>query len=377
MIQILLMIAIIFLSILMIVTVFNILTGPRLSKAPYSGRTPKVSLLIPARDEAHNIDRCLTDLIGQDYPDYEIIVLDDHSKDNTADIVRGYANQYHHVKLLAGKSLPSGWTGKNWACQQLSEAAGGGFFIFTDADNRYATNAIKNTMGWMQKLNLGFLSAFPQQFTGTLMEKLVIPVIDIFVYGTLPLWMTYYLRSPLFAAANGQWLAFTREAYHRIGGHQGVRNQVVEDVEISRLVKRSGIKMLTTAGTGVVFGRMYRNAKEVVDGFTKNLFGLTGFHQLLFWNIIFAVSIAFIMPYLLVAIPATQYAAIAVSMNVLLRGLLAIRYKHPFWISIAFHPVATAVIIFIGIKSFISVMRGSVHWKGRQIKVLEAKSGAQ
>ncbi|NIS38778.1 glycosyltransferase, partial [Candidatus Saccharibacteria bacterium] len=209
-----------------------------------------MSLLIPARDEAHNIDRCLTDLIGQDYPDYEIIVLDDHSKDNTADIVRGYANQYHHVKLLAGKSLPSGWTGKNWACQQLSEAAGGGFFIFTDADNRYATNAIKNTMGWMQKLNLGFLSAFPQQFTGTLMEKLVIPVIDIFVYGTLPLWMTYYLRSPLFAAANGQWLAFTREAYHRIGGHQGVRNQVVEDVEISRLVKRSGIKMLTTAGTG-------------------------------------------------------------------------------------------------------------------------------
>lgn len=349
----------------------NAVAGPMLMRRPGGDvPAPRVSILIPARDEARNIPALLDGLCRQDYPDLEILILDDHSRDGTGEAVAAVAASDSRVRLLQGGPLPPGWTGKNWACQQLAEAARGDMLIFTDADNRHAPHAVSNTVAWMQRHRLGFLSAFPQQETGTLAERLAVPAVDLFVYAALPLWSTLLVPSPLFAAANGQWIAMTREAWMRIGGHQSVRGKVVEDVELSRRAKRLGIRTLLTAGTGAVYCRMYRNAGEVWDGFTKNLFGITGNRPLAFWLVMAAMAVAFILPYPALLVPGLAVpAGIAVALNLAMRAVLAIRFRHPLWVSVLLHPVGIGYIMVIAINSYIQTRRGRVRWKGREIAV--------
>lgn len=367
-IMIFLYISIALLGIYLAVTLFNIFAGPSLLKAPRRELTPKVSLLIPARNEERNIKNCLSGLVAQDYPDLEIIVLNDQSTDSTGEIVQQFARQYPYVKYMAGEALPEGWVGKNWACHQISRQASGEILIFTDADTLHSPDAVSKTVAWIERLQLGLFSTFPQQITKTLAEKLVIPMVDIFVHSSLPLWLAYHTRSPLFAAANGQWIAFTRTAYESMGGHAAVRNQVVEDVELSRLTKRRGFKTLVTPGTGVVFCRMYHSTAEVWEGLTKNLFGITGYNYFAFASVIFILLTAFLLPYAVILFPAfTKPAIAALGMNFLLRGLLAVRYKHPFWSSVLLHPIGVLFTIVIATNSFARTLKGTVFWKGREI----------
>ena len=359
-----------FLLFLLAVTVLNACTAPMLRRAPSAERTPRVSVLVPARDEERNIQGCLEGLLSQNYSDFEIVVLDDNSQDSTRELVRGVCERDSRVRLVEGDPLPEGWLGKNWACHQLSHEATGEILIFTDADNRHAPEAVANTVGWMDRLGLGLFSAFPQQITLGAAEQLAVPIVDMFVYSGLPLWLTYYTRSPSVSAANGQWIAFTRTAYDQIGGHEAVRGQLVEDVELSRLAKRNGIRTLTAAGTGVVLGRMYRSAAEVWEGFSKNLFGLMGYKTIPFFLTLLALFCGCVLPYLLVWQPSVAaLAGTAIGTNILLRFILALKYKHPVWTSLVLHPIGMLLILAIGINSFLRVKRGHLTWKGRRIDV--------
>ena len=227
---ILMLIIISLLSVVFGIAVFNVLTSPMLGHAFPLVETPLVSILVPARNEEKNIAACLTGLSNQLYDNYEIIVLNDFSEDKTGEQIAQFCRNDQRVRTIDGNPLPNGWTGKNWACHQLSQRANGKILIFTDADNRHSPNAVSNTVGWIQYLNLGLFSAFPQQTTITLAEKLVIPVIDLFVYAGLPLWLTYLTKHSSLAAANGQWIAFTRQGYNQVDGHKSLSNEVVEDV---------------------------------------------------------------------------------------------------------------------------------------------------
>lgn len=366
----LLYIAIVILLMILSTTLFNFFTAPRIARAPNLKATPKVSILIPARNEEQNIGKCLEGLIKQDYPNLEIIVLNDHSEDKTLQVIQAFRQRDQRIQYINGKDLPDGWLGKNWACHQLSQVATGEIFIFTDADNRHAPFAVKNTVAHIQKLKLGLISAFPQQWTVTLPEKMIVPIMDIFVYGTLPLWATYYLPFPSMAAANGQWIALTREAYQQLGGHERVKHELVEDTFLARLAKKNRIKILTTAGTDAVFSRMYQNANEVWHGFSKNFYGLAGYNNIVFFGIIFSMLIAFVSPYILwLALSVRPMAFIAIGMNLLIRVLISIKYKHPFWTSVILHPIAMLYAVVIGLNSFWSINRGTIRWKGREIKV--------
>lgn len=359
-----------FLFALLIVTVFNACTAPMLKKTMPLRRSPRVSVLIPARNEERNLRDCLEGLLRQHYEDLEILVLNDDSQDRTGEIIKQFCKRDLRVRCLEGRRLPEGWTGKNWACHQLSQEARGEVFIFTDADNRHAPAAIANTVGWMDRLELGLFSAFPQQITVGPVEKLVIPIVEMFVYSGLPLWLTYYTRPPSVSAANGQWIAFARPAYQLVGGHEAVRNRLVEDVELSRLAKRKGVRILMAAGTGVISGRMYRSPKEVWEGFSKNLFGLMGYKTVPFFIILSALFFACILPYFAVWISSVStLAASAIAANVLLRSILALKYKHPLFASVVLHPIGMMFILVIGINSFLQVKRGRVQWKGRQIDI--------
>ena len=359
-----------FLALLLLIVLINIMTAPRLENISGPVNLPLVSLLIPARNEAKNIDRCLAGLLGQDYPNLEIIVIDDHSGDGTAQILARLKAQHPQLQLLSGQPLPREWTGKNWACWQLFQASRGKILIFADADTRHAPEAVRKTVGWMQHQKLGMLSAFLAQETGTPAEKLVIPVIDILIYSTLPLWLTYYGRSEKFAAANGQWIAFRRGDYQALGGHAAVRDRIVEDMELMRRAKRRGISTLTLTGNALLSCRMYRSAGEVWEGFSKNLFGIAGYNRTVFLGWLLVLWSAMVLPYFLLFLPGVRHLAVtAVGLNLLLRLLLALRLRHPFWVSLLLHPLGVALTGVIGLNSLFRAGRGMVRWKGREIPV--------
>lgn len=357
------------LFILLFTTLVNISFGPYLRKAAQLNDFPKVSLLVPARNEEKNIRRLIESLLNMDYPNYEIIILDDNSTDDTYKICETYLS-FPNFKLIRGGELLDGWLGKNNACRQLAENATGDYLIFTDADNFHENFAVRNTISLMNKYNLGMLSAFPEQKTETFFEKLIIPVIDLIVYSGLVLWSTLFIPLKIFAAANGQWIAFTREAYKQIGGHAAVRNHIVEDVALSREAKSKGIKVLTTAGTGAVYGKMYSSFKEIWFGLSKNIYGLTDFKPLPFFILLTMIFVCGILPYILLF--SGKYFIIAfilVLINSIWRVLLSIGFKHNFFISVLLHPISLIMLISIGINSFIKSTFGELTWKDRSIRI--------
>jgi chlorobactene glucosyltransferase len=356
------------LTIFLTITLINSITGPFLRSAPLLKQEVPVSVLIPARNEEKNIQRCIEALQQQDYSQLEILVLNDQSNDHTTNLVNQIAQNDERIRLIEGAPLPSGWIGKNWACHQLSQLAAGEIIIFTDADNYHAVNAVRLTVGWMQHYNLSMFSAFPQQLTLTFFEKLIVPVIDLILYASLVLWLTYYTHFPSLAAANGQWLAFKREDYQKIGGHQVVKHQIVEDVEFSRLVKRKGLKILTTAGTSVIFARMYSTFKEIWQGFSKNLFGLVSKNTIAFLTIQLGFLFVHILPFVMIYMDKLHFLSLmAILLIFCLRFILAFRYKNPVIISILLHPVSILLIILIGLNSLYQAKFGQINWKGRKI----------
>ena len=366
----LVLISITLLAVVSAVTLFNAATAPMLKKSISLQNRPRVSVLIPARNEEANIGTCIDGFLSQNYDNFEILVLDDQSTDRTGTIIEEFSEQHPEVQVIRGKPLPAGWLGKNWACHQLRQYATGEILIFTDADNCPAPNAITNTVAYMQKLELGLLSAFPEKVTVNLAEKLVVPVVDLFVYAGLPLWLTYFSRFPSLAAASGLWIAFTRDAYQQVGGHQAVSDQIVEDVELSRLAKKNGIRILTLAGTRVVSCRMYHSFSEVWSGFSKNLFGLVRYKTTPFFLLILALWTMFVMPYITVWFsPLRALSIVAIVMNIAMRMVLALKYRHPFWTSVILHPLGILLTLLIGINSFFQVRSGRLQWKGRQINL--------
>ncbi len=354
------------------ITIYNVFTAPQLVKAPALQSKPHVSVLIPARNEEKNIEACLQCLIAQDYASLEILVLDDDSTDATASIVKTFAERNGRVKLIRGAPLPAGWLGKNWACHQLSKHATGEIFTFVDADTRCSPRAVAHTVAWMVDTEAGMLSAFPRQVTETLPEKLVVPVVYLFLYSFLPLRLAYRSRSEIFAAANGQWIAFTREAYQKIGGHRAVRNQIVEDVELSRLAKRNGERLLLASGKGDLSCRMYDSWKTVWEGFSKNAFGLVNFRSGALFGLMAVCFLAFIFPYIALFIePVAQLAFVAIILNIAIRFSLSVKFEQPLT-GVLLHPLAVAFTMLIGLNSYRWFKTGKTKWKGRNLPSLPA-----
>lgn len=253
--------------------IYNTATAPRLEgRRPQGQAMPKVSLLIPARDEEANLAILMPMLSALDWPALEILILDDESRDATARIAAS-----GRARLISGRPLPPGWLGKNWACQQLAQAATGDILLFCDADVRPGPEAIAATVGCLQAYRADAATILPQQSLGTWSEKAVLPVLlGLPLMGFLPLAQVPRLRSPLVSIGCGQWFAFTRAAYDALGGHAAVRREVVEDLALGRRVKEAGFTLVAALSTRLVSTRMYVDFASLWRGFSKNLVVLTG-----------------------------------------------------------------------------------------------------
>lgn len=239
--------------------------------------TEPVSVLLPARDEATRVARCLESLLDQvGVPDLEILVLDDGSTDGTADVVRRVAGDDPRVRLLTGDPPPAGWLGKPNACARLAAQARGSVLVFVDADVRLAPHAIAATVDLMRGTGLDLVSPYPRQLARTPAERLVQPLLQWSWLTTLPLRLAETSPRPSLAAANGQFLAVDAAVYAGAGGHHAVRAEVLDDIALLRAVKAVGGTGGVIDGSHLATCRMYDGWTAVRDGYSKSLWSAFG-----------------------------------------------------------------------------------------------------
>ncbi len=305
--------------------------GDSSAKKIDDGPPPSLSILIPARNEAEVIEATVRHLLAQTYVNFELIVLNDHSTDDTATILQTIQAEDSRLRVIDGQPLPEGWLGKMWACHQLARAAQGEWLIFTDADVRWQPEALTALVAEMSWSRADLLTIWPTQQTDSWAERLVVPLMALVVIGYLSLPFVHHTPWSMFAAANGQCLVFRRRAYDKIGGHRTVWDEVLEDVVMARRIKAHGLWLRMADGAGLIGCRMYRDWPTVRDGYAKNILAGYGgniiflglaalFHWLVFlwpwlWLILGAFDVATLgwpaWPLILIALGLTLRALTA------------------------------------------------------------------
>lgn len=237
-----------------------------------SGEAAIVSIIVPARNEAHQIRRCLESLLRQDYPALEVIVVDDRSEDATLSILEQMATCDPRLKVVEGKDLPAGWMGKNWAVHQGSRHATGDWLLFTDADSEHHPHALATTIRYALAEQADFITTMPYQVCGSFWEHVVQPVMILSALTAKPLSLMEDETSDDVIAV-GQFLVFNRAMYDRIGGHEAVKATVIDDVSLAKQVRRHGGRLRFPLAAALVRVRMYTNFMDLWRGWSKNLFG--------------------------------------------------------------------------------------------------------
>jgi len=228
--------------------------------------TPKVSIIIPARNEEVCLGDCLTSLVTQAGVVFEIIVVDDDSTDRTRTIAESFAG----VRVISPGPLPSGWTGKNNAVVAGAKAARGEWLLFTDADTVHLPGSLARALAEAKENRAELLSYSPEQIVVTFAEKVVMPVIFAELASQYPPAKVRDQSSGV-VAANGQYILVRRDAYESAGGHGAAADKILEDVALARAFRAAGYKVHFRYGAGAVRTRMYRNWHELREGWTKNL----------------------------------------------------------------------------------------------------------
>ncbi|NUN08867.1 MAG: glycosyltransferase [Ignavibacteriaceae bacterium] len=351
---------------LLINAVYNLVEAPRFSAAHSSGEhTEKfISVLIPARNEEKNIAACLDSLCSQNYSKYEIIVLDDQSDDRTAEIVKEYSLRDTGIRLISGKSLPSGWLGKNWACHQLSGEAKGEYLLFIDADVTSHPDTLKAANSILALYKPDMLSIFPTQTFTSFGDKFVVPLMNWLLLAFLPLKLVYASRNGSFIAANGQFIMISRETYKKNGGHEAVKDKVVEDMETARSVKNSGGKVMTALGYDMIYCRMYPDFISSFKGFSKNFFPGFNMHPALFVLMILFFEVLFLFP--IIAVFWEPLFLVNVLAIVFIRFSVSYLSKAGILENIILHPFQMIVLLAVGINSVYYTKKKKNVWKGRK-----------
>jgi hypothetical protein len=238
---------------------------------PGAGRPlPSCSVLIPARNEEHAIGPAVAAALASRGIEFEVIVLDDHSEDRTAEIVASLSRSDERVRLVTAPELPTGWCGKQHACWVLSTEAQYPLLVFVDADVRLAPNALARMAAFMKASGADLASGIPRQETVGLLEKLVIPQIHFVLLGFLPLWRMRRSRRTEFAAGCGQLFIVRRDAYDRAGGHSAIRETFHDGIKLPRAFRAAGQRTDLFDATELASCRMYRSARGLWFGLAKN-----------------------------------------------------------------------------------------------------------
>ena len=359
---------------------------PIVSETKRPAEEPLISICVPARNEEKNIERVLSSICSQSYPNFELLVLDDFSSDATPEIIARLKKENPgKITSVTPAETPEGWLGKPWACQQLANHATGKYLLFLDADTVLYPGMVQQTVNAFSTHQLHMITVWPEQELESFWEKAVVPLIyyalvtllpAIYVYRS-PRWVPRFLRkqiAPKFAAACGQCIGFTQSAYKAIGGHRSVKDEVVEDVALSKRAKMLGLTLRMFTGVQSISCRMYRSEQEIFNGLRKNFFA--GFNRSLpvfilmgMIHLVVFVFPFFILPYsIYIGSPALLFVSVgSVTLILLHRFILAVWFRwNPLYGFL--HPLGVLWFQRLGLYSIIDYITGrKVIWKDRRV----------
>lgn len=332
--------------------------------------TAGVSVLIPARNEEANIEATVRAALENREGQLEVVVLDDHSTDRTAEIVARLAAVDSRVRLETAPPLPAGWCGKQHACQILARRARFSQLVFIDADVRLAPDALGRMIRFLNRSGAALISGVPRQELVTFSERLLLPQIHFVLLGFLPLPMMRWTNRPAFSAGCGQLFVIRREAYESVGGHESVRATLHDGVKLPRLFRRHGFKTALFDATDVASCRMYRTNGEVWRGLGKNATeGLAAPAAILPMSaLLFGGQV---LPFMLMAaLPLMSFSGAiatgaAVGLAWLPRGIAVMRFRQPIG-SALLHPIGVLALLLIQWIALVRQLAGRpAVWKGR------------
>jgi glycosyl transferase family 2 len=332
---------------------------------------PKISLLIPARNEEANIGDALRGALASKAVELEVVVLDDGSTDRTAAIAAAYMREDTRLRLVASPPLPRGWCGKQHACHVLAGHARHPLLVFIDADVRLAPDALMRIAGLLEHEGLDLASGFPEQQTATLSEALIVPLIHVLLLGYLPIGLARRSRHPAFAAGCGQLMGVRRDAYRRAGGHAAISDSRHDGLTLPRAFRRAGCTTDLFDATNLARCRMYRGGREVWQGFAKNATeGMAKPAALPVWTVLLGGG--HVLPFLLLLAAFASGSGAALAASALAgacvygtRIALALRFRQS-WPGALLHPLGIALLLALQWSALGAELRGRpAVWRGR------------
>jgi glycosyltransferase involved in cell wall biosynthesis len=357
--------SVIFLFIILrfVVSLFNFLSDPKLRRVmkPYHN---KISILIPARNEADKILTLLQSIQQQDYQDYEVIILDDSSTDNTFALCEQFAAQYPKFSVIKGKTLPPDWLGKNYACYQLAKKATGEYLLFLDADEQVSVGLINSAVHRMQLKNLGLLSLFTNQQINSTGELMVVPLMHYILLNLLPLQLVYLVKHRGIAAASGQFMLFNAVAYHQQQWHREVKQNVVEDVEIMRLVKQAGYNGEALLANNLVRCHAYSGYVDAIKGFSRDMLAAFNYNVL---AMLIYLMVLLGGPLIVIATLNINLIVFMCGLIILTRIMISLSAGQSVWKNVLLHPVQMFNLMVIGFLSIQQHLTRTTVWKGRRV----------
>jgi chlorobactene glucosyltransferase len=369
--------------VLLFLVIVNLAATPRLSRAATSpGPTPRVSVIVPARNEERAVAAAVRSQLAQDYPDFEVIVVNDRSTDGTGLILEELAREHSRLRVVEGNEPPQGWLGKPHALWLGARAAGGEFLLFADADVRYHPRSLREAVGFLEKRHADFLSVLPKIEARGFWENVLMPFLIGAFYGGPGLFAN--TRWPRWIAlGGGAGNLIRRSAYDAIGGHEALKSSVIDDVALALRTKLAGFRTCAARAEDRVAVRMYHGFREVCAGFTKNVaYVYQGWAGAVF---LFLTAVWFVLtlgpPAFLLAVLAglraapreVALAAAGTALPILARLIVAAAVRDPLWPSIT-HPIMAAVWAGINCRSLYQrVVRRRLTWRGREFDARGAR----
>lgn len=345
------------------VTLFNFISDPKLRRVAKL-YTQKVSILIPARNEADNILTLLQSIHQQDYPYYDVTILDDGSTDDTYAVCLKFAQANPKFKVIKGAKLPAGWIGKNFACHQLAKQADGEYLLFLDADEHIHPGLINSAVHRMNLNKLGLLSLFTNQQMVTIGEKLVVPLMHFILLNLLPIRLISIVKAPSVAAASGQFMLFDAAIYNQNQWHKAVKEKVVEDVEIMRLIKANAYNGEALLANNMINCRMYKSYNEAINGFSKNF--LAAFNYSIFGFLVY-LTLVIIFPLILFTTLNLPLILFMSGLIILTRIMISLASGQNALHNVLLHPLQMFNLLVIAMLSIQKHLTKTTVWKGRKI----------
>ena len=340
---------------------------------------PLVSVILPARNEAHNIARCVSSILSTTYPNLELIVVDDSSTDGTAQLARDAAAGDPRARVITAPPLPEGWFGKQWACATGAKVARGSMLQFTDADTVHGSDLVTRSINAIRRNRSQLFSVAGRQELGGFWERVIQPqvftILSMRYGGTESITQATSVRDKI---ANGQCIFVTHDSYNAIGGHASVRTSVAEDMMLAQKFFAARKRVVIVLGVNQLSTRMYASLREIISGWRKNVFA-GGLDSVPFGKVGQTIFPLFLlMPPLMELLPPLALAlaafGLATSGTLLLWAAISCAATLVWWIVVYVtvrenplyalaYPLGALVLLYI---FFTAVIRGRrVSWKGR------------